>query len=565
MGMFKRKGSFSHNEEYDLDTTKPTNEQNELFQNNASESSGNPHSSKDQDQYLDSDMDNDDSIGNQSMWQLKSVLILCVANTFTGFLFGWDTGTIGGITNMNGFQKHFAPAQPDGTHQFSTITQGLIVSLFNIGCALGSFFISKLGDWRGRRVAIFLSLIIYMIGLIVQLTSVKSAAWYQYMIGRIITGLAVGATSVLTPMFISESAPLKIRGAMVCVYQLMNTLGILFGNVTTYGCKTYHPDSNTEWLLPVGLGYVWAALALLGLFFMPESPFFLAYRNDKEGAIKSVAKLNKLPPDSPLVLNEVEKFMSRSEKMKEETENVSWTEFITGSPMLGYRLAIGMFIMAMQQLTGANYFFYYGTTLFKSVGLQDTYITSIILATVNCAPTFFSSYLVERFGRKQCLLVGSCWMCSCMYIYAAVGGFGLYDSNGDANYSAGCAMIVFSCFFIVGFATTWGPVSYVLVSELYPIRVRATSMSIATAMNWIWNFLISLFTPLITKAIDFKFGFVFAGCLTAAIFLVFLFVPETKGLTSKQIDEIYEEGHVFNFKRHQKPKEEIEETNEPVE
>ena len=549
MAIFKRKHSFSHNEEYDMDNTKPTNEQNELLNNN-SESSGLNN------KIDDGDSSNDDTIGNQSLWQLKSVIILCVANTFTGFLFGWDTGTIGGITNMTGFKRHFAPQQSDGSYQFSTITQGLIVSLFNVGCAVGSTFISKLGDYKGRRFAIFISLIIYIIGLVVQMSSVSSAKWYQLMVGRIITGLAVGATSVLTPMFISESAPLKIRGAMVCVYQLMNTLGILFGNVTDYGCKTYHPDTNAEWLIPIGLGYVWAALALLGLFFMPETPFFLAFKNDREGAIKSVAKLNKLPPDSPLVHNEVEKFMARSEKMKEETESVKWTEFITGSPMLGFRLAIGMFIMAMQQLTGANYFFYYGTTLFKSVGLKDTYITSIILATVNCAPTFFSSYLVERFGRKQCLMVGSVWMCMCMYIYASVGGFGLYDSNGEANYSAGCAMIVFSCFFIVGFATTWGPVAYVLVSELYPIRVRATSMSIATAMNWIWNFLISLFTPLITKAIDFKFGYVFAGCLTAAIFLVYLFVPETKGLTSQQIDEIYEDGHIFHLKKHKKPEDE---------
>ncbi|CCH45111.1 Hexose transporter 2 [Wickerhamomyces ciferrii] len=559
MGLFRRKHSISH-EEYDMDSNKPTNQQNENMGQYTSDNSSAINQIGKSPEEGNSFNEEKGGLGDQSLWQLRAVIILLVANTFTGFLFGWDTGTIGGITNMDGFKKNFAPynASTD-TYEFSTITQGLIISLFNVGCAVGSYILSKMGDWKGRRFAIFVSMIIYIIGCVVQMASAPSKKWYQYMIGRIITGLAVGATSVLTPMFISESSPLKIRGAMVCVYQLMNTLGILFGNVADFGCKTYHPGTNAEWLIPIGLGYVWAALAILGTAMMPESPFYLAFKNDKQGAINSVAKLNRLPNDDPAVLHEVNDFMAKSDAMKEETENVSWHEFLTGHPMLGWRLCIGMFIMAMQQLSGANYFFYYGTSLFTSVGLQDTYITSIILATVNCAPTFFSAYLVERFGRKQCLMAGSIGMMTCMYIYASVGGFGLYDSNGEASYSAGCAMIVFSCFSIVGFATTWGPVAYVMVSELYPIRVRGTSMALATACNWIWNFLISLFTPLITKAIGFKFGYVFAGCLTAAIFIVYMFVPETKGLTSKQIDDIYAEGHIFQYKKHAKPIESDEE------
>lgn len=543
MGLFKK----SKGEESALiadDYYKPIDHQNDgLHQTNTS--SGTNTINEEDDRVIET----------QSLWKLKGVMLLCVANTFTGFLFGWDTGTIGGITNMSGFKRQFAPYN-NGNYEFSQMVVGLIVSIFNVGCALGSAFISKTGDWKGRKFGIFISIIIYIIGVIVQMTSVSSGKWYQLLVGRIITGLAVGATSVLTPMFISESSPIKIRGAMVCVYQLMITLGILFGNVTNYGCKTYHPDSNAQWLIPIGLGFVWAALALSGLFFMPESPFYLVLKNDRKNAIRSVARLNQLPEDSPLVHNEVNKFMEKSEQMKAETGKTNWTEFITGSPMLGFRLAIGMFIMAMQQLTGANYFFYYGTTLFDSVGLNDSYVTAIVLATVNCVPTFFSVYLVERFGRKSCLMVGSIGMCMCMIIYASVGGFGLYDSNGESKYSSGVTMIVFSCLFIVGFATTWGPVAFVLVSELYPVRVRAVSMAVATAMNWIWNFLISLFTPFITDAIDFKFGYVFGGCLFVAIFIVYFFVPETKGLTNSQIDDIYREGHIFNAKRHQRPDQE---------
>ncbi|CAM9018687.1 unnamed protein product [Wickerhamomyces anomalus] len=483
----------------------------------------------------------EEAIPTQSLWDLKTAILLCITTSFSGFIFGWDVGTIGGISNMASFSNCFAPLDAtNGTHVFSSIVVGLIISVFNAGCAIGGLTIPKICDSKGRRFGIFISILIYLVGNVIQLTSVLSGSWVQVLIGRIITGLAIGSTSVLTPMFISESSPLKNRGAMVVFYQLMITLGILLGNVVNFASKASYEGLNTEWMIPIALCFVWSFMILVGLVFMPESPVFLISIGDREGAIKSVAKLNNLSVNNALVLRIVADIVDTSNRIKQDIGDVKWNEFLIGKPRLFLRLVIGMIIMFFQQFSGANYFFYYGTTLFNSVGLEDSYVTAIILAAVNFLSTFGGVYFVERFGRKFCLLVGSIGMFTCMVIYSSLGSFALLDQvSGLEKTSVGAVMILFTCVYIFFFATTWGPVSFVVVSELYPVRVRATSMSIATSINWFSNFLISLFTPFITKAIGFKYGYVFVGCLFVSALFVGFFVPETKGLNIDQIDALY--------------------------
>jgi SP family sugar:H+ symporter-like MFS transporter len=476
---------------------------------------------------------------------LRGPIALCIATSFAGFIFGWDVGTIGGISNFQGFKRRFGNSRNpiSGEPEFNSLLIGLIIAVFNAGCAIGGLTLPKLSDIKGRKFTIFLSVWIYVLGLLVQTTSRTSGKWYQFLIGRIITGFAVGSTSVLTPMFISESAPLRIRGSMVVFYQVMITAGILLGNLANFGCKQNHANTDAEWLIPVALGFVWAFLIYVGTYFMPESAVFKINRNDDiQGAKESIAKLNNISVDSEICQREVDKLIDNKRFVEEQTNNVGeWHEFITGKPKLGFRLAIGIFVMFFQQFSGANYFFYYGTSLFSSVGIDDSYITAIILATVNFGSTFFGIYLVEKLGRKSCLLYGSALMFVSMLVYASLGSFALLNQAGEEKKSVGGLMIFVTCLYIVGFATTWGPVAFVVVSEIFPVKVKATSMAISTSINWTSNFLISLFTPFITSKIGFKLGFVFAGCLLASVFFVQICVPETKGLRIEEVDEIFRE------------------------
>jgi SP family sugar:H+ symporter-like MFS transporter len=472
---------------------------------------------------------------------LRKPIAYCFATAFSGFIFGWDVGSIGGITNFETFKEKFGYLNNNNQWVMSSLIVGLIIAVFNAGCAVGGLTLSKTADKWGRKICLYLALVIYNTGVIIQETSSLSGKWYQFMIGRIITGLAIGASSVVAPMFISESAPISIRGAMVVLYQLMITFGILMGNITNFGAKG-HLSGNSQWIIPVSLCHAWSVLIFAGLFMMPESAVYYVTKNKHEKAKRSIAILNSASVDSEFVQSEFSKIVENQNHIINAKNGSAWHELFTGKPKNWKRLLIGVGVMVFQQFSGANYFFYYGTSLFSSVGLSDSYITAIILGLVNFVSTFFGIYTVEKFGRKSSLLMGSVGMFICMFIYTCVGSFALSDGSGGEKTSVGAVMIVFTCIYIFFFATTWGPGAFVVVSELYNVRTRAMAMAVATSCNWLCNFLISLFTPYITADIGYKFGFVFAGCLAASTLFVWFSVPETKGLRIEEVDALFMEG-----------------------
>ncbi|CAH00752.1 sugar porter family MFS transporter [Kluyveromyces lactis] len=469
------------------------------------------------------------------------VSLCCVMVAFGGFVFGWDTGTISGFVNQTDFLRRFGQEKADGSHYLSNVRTGLIVSIFNIGCAVGGIVLSNIGDRWGRRIGLITVIIIYVIGIIIQIASVDK--WYQYFIGRIISGLGVGGITVLSPMLISETAPKHLRGTLVSCYQLMITFGIFLGYCTNYGTKNY--SNSVQWRVPLGLCFAWAIFMVLGMMFVPESARFLVETDQIEEARKSLAKTNKVSIDDPVVKYELLKIQSSIE-LEKAAGNASWGELITGKPSMFRRTLMGIMIQSLQQLTGDNYFFYYGTTIFQSVGMDDSFETSIVLGIVNFASTFFALYTVDHFGRRNCLLYGCVGMVACYVVYASVGVTRLWPDGPDhpdiSSKGAGNCMIVFACFYIFCFATTWAPIAYVVISESYPLRVKGKAMAIASASNWIWGFLIGFFTPFITSAIHFYYGYVFMGCMVFAFFYVYFFVPETKGLTLEEVNEMYSEG-----------------------
>ncbi|CCE64363.1 hypothetical protein TPHA_0H01570 [Tetrapisispora phaffii CBS 4417] len=469
---------------------------------------------------------------------LTFVAICCVMVAFGGFIFGWDTGTISGFIRQTDFIRRFGQTRSDGTSYLSNVRTGLVVSIFNIGCAIGGIVLTKVGDVYGRKIGLYFVVTVYIIGIIIQIASINK--WYQYFIGRIISGLGVGGIAVLSPMLISEVSPKQLRGTLVSCYQLMITAGIFLGYCTNFGTKNY--SNSVQWRVPLGLSFAWALFMIIGTSFVPESPRFLVETGRIEEAKRALAKTNKTSPDSSFVLVELEKYEAAIEA-ETVAGKAGWSELVTGKPQMFRRTIIGMMIQSLQQLTGANYFFYYGTTIFQAVGLSDSFETAIVLGIVNFASTFVALYVVDRYGRRNCLLWGCVGMVCCYVVYASVGVTRLYP-NGQSqptSQGAGNCMIVFACFFIFCFATTWAPIAYVIVSETYPLRIRGKAISIANACNWIWGFLISFFTPFITSAINFYYGYVFMGCMVFAYFFVFFIVPETKGLTLEEVNEMYEE------------------------
>lgn len=329
---------------------------------------------------------------------------------------------------------------------------------------------------------------------------------------------------------ISQCANIRIS-----CYQLFITIGILLANLVNFG--TEEMQNTGSWRIPMGVGFAWPLILGGGILLFPESPRF-EYRQGKiDSARTTVARFHGVPENHNKVNQELEEMREKLEAENQGGDH-PWYEVFTG-PRMMYRILLGVAIQAFQQLSGANYFFYYGTTIFASVGLSNSYVTQIILGAVNVGTTFPGLYMVEKFGRRVCLISGALWMFMCFMVFASMGHFMLNNDDGTQNATAGYVMIIFACLFIAAFASTWGPMAWAVVAEMYPGRYRSQAISYCSGSNWLFNFYLAFFTPLITDDIDFAYGYVFAGCNLMAAAVVYFFLLESNGRSLEEIDTMY--------------------------
>lgn len=465
--------------------------------------------------------------------------------SFGGLIFGYDTGQISGFLEMPDFLDRFGLTAPDGTKYFSNVRAGLIVALLSIGTLFGALVAAPIADRIGRKPSISLASFVVGAGFVIQIASIT--AWYQLMIGRFISGLGVGALSLLVPMYQAETAPAWIRGAMVCAYQLFITMGIWLAACFNYGTVKHQSGNSGSWRIVIGLGWIWVIGLGVGILAFPETPRFDFRHGNEERAKQTICRVYGATENHWAVHTQIVE-IERKLRAEDQIKNGPVKEFITmfKAPRMAYRIALGMTLQMFQQLTGANYFFYYGTTIFKSVQI-NSFVTQIILNSINFGVTFIGLYMVEHFGRRKSLIAGSIWMFICFMIFASVGHFMLNLQDPTLTPTPGIVLIVFACLFILGFATTWGPMIWTIQAEIFPSRYRAKGMALSTASNWIWNFCIGFFTPFITGAIDFRYGYVFAGCNFMGALIIYFFVIEGQGRTLEEIDTMYLE-HVLPWK-----------------
>ena len=464
-------------------------------------------------------------------------LILGITTSMGGFLFGYDTGQISGMLLFKDFINRFGQDQGDGTKDWQPIIKSLLVSLMSIGTLVGALSGAYTADWWGRRRSLSFGVMVFIIGNIIQITAMNS--WVHMMMGRFVAGLGIGNLSVGVPMFQSESSPKEIRGAVVATYQLMITFGILVSNIINFGVRSFEEDS-ASWRIVIGLGIAFSLPLGIGILFVPESPRWLAGRHDWDGARLAMARLRGLKHDPKHHLIERDLKEMHASLEKESAVGVgSWLECFTGKPSnhpkVVYRTLLGMAIHFLQQWTGVNFFFYYGASIFASAGIDDPIKMQLILGAVNVLLTFYGLYVVEKYGRRWPLFLGALWQAAWLAVFASVGT----ALDPETNRTVGIVMIVSACMFIASFAGTWGPIAWVVIGETFPLRTRAKQASLATATNWLGNFLISFLTPLATDGIGFGYGYVFVGCNLAAAALVWFFLYESRTLSLEHVDLMY--------------------------
>ncbi|KAL2000999.1 hypothetical protein VTN02DRAFT_2358 [Thermoascus thermophilus] len=460
-------------------------------------------------------------------------IIIGLFVAFGGVLFGYDTGTISGILAMKYWRDTFSTGyrnpkdgQPDVTaHQSSEI-----VSLLSAGTFFGALAAGALADRIGRRLAMIIDTGVFVFGVILQ---TAASAIPLFVAGRFFAGLGVGLLSATVPLYQSETSPKWIRGAIVGSYQLAITLGLLLAAIVNNATKDRNDSGSYR--IPVAVQFAWAIILVVGMLILPETPRFLIKKDQHEAATKSLARLRRLDINHPALIEELAEIQANHE-YEMSLGQASFLEIFRGT--LGKRLATGCAIQALQQLAGVNFIFYYGTSFFQNSGIKDSFVITLITNIINVVSTFPGLYMVEKWGRRPLLLLGAVGMFVCQYIVAIVG-------TTTNSVVANKVLIAFVCVYIFFFASTWGPVAWVVTGELFPLKARARCLSITTATNWLFNWAIAYATPYMVNSgpgnanLQSKVFFIWGSfCLVCSVF-VYTCIYETKNLTLEQVDELY--------------------------
>ncbi|KAE9975136.1 hypothetical protein BLS_002741 [Venturia inaequalis] len=474
--------------------------------------------------------------------------MMCAFASFGGIFFGYDSGYISGVLGMD-YVIHTYTGLPYSDRTNTDIwtlpswQKSLIVSILSAGTFFGAIIAGDLADFFGRRTTIIAGCVVFIVGVILQ---VASTSYKLLVAGRVIAGFGVGFVSAIIILYMSEIAPKKVRGALVSGYQFCITIGLLLASCVDYG--TQNRRDTGSYRIPIALQMLWAIILAVGLFLLPESPRYFVKRGRLDKAAVALGKIRGQAQDSQYIQQELAEIVANHEYelqvIPQGSYITSWMNCFKGSLFVSSsnlrRTILGTSLQMMQQWTGVNFIFYFGTTFFQTLGtIKNPFLIGLITTLVNVCSTPLSFYAIEKFGRRPLLIWGALGMVICQFIVAIIG-----VTDGD-NPNAVKAMIAFICIYIFFFATTWGPGAWVVIGEIFPLPIRSRGVGLSTASNWLWNCIIAVITPYMVGADKGNLGakvFFIWGSLCGLCFIyAYLLIPETKGLTLEQVDRMMEE------------------------
>lgn len=445
------------------------------------------------------------------------ILFIALSAALGGLLFGYDTAVISGaIGNLTEY-FHLTPVET-----------GWAISSALVGCLIGAFFSDYLSNRLGRRATMLITAILFI------LNSVGTAlpnSFTMFVLFRIVGGIGVGIASMVVPMYIAEIAPPKRRGALVGNYQLAIVIGIVVVYFVNYFIALQgdaHWNLNIGWRWMFGSEIIPSILFLVFIFLIPESPRWLLQKGKSEQAVAVLEKINA-PEDVAQVQSEIQNSLEQEDKGQ-------WNHLV--NPIYKKALFVGIGLSILQQLTGINAILYYAPEIFKSLGSSTdaSLLETSILGVVNLIFTLLAIKWVDKMGRKPLLYIGSAGMTISL---AAVGIF-IY------NEAVGNYVLPFLILFMASFSISWGPIVWVLLSEIFPNKIRSLALAISVFIQWVANFVVTQVFPSLIENQWLKDNFngafpfyLFSVICLFSLFFVWKKVPETKNKSLEQMDALW--------------------------
>ncbi len=465
-------------------------------------------------------------------YNLLRVIFLSVVAAIGGFLFGFDSGVINGT--VDALQLAF---------DSDAVGTGFNVASMLLGCAAGAFFAGNLADKFGRKPVMIATAAFFILS---AWGSGVSGSSPEFVLFRIIGGLAVGAASILAPAYISEIAPAKIRGSLATLQQLMIVIGLFAAFMSNYwlaglsgGASELLWGGFQTWQWMFWVEIVPASIFLISLLFIPESPRYLVAAGKNDEA-KSVLTSLSDSVDAEAKVVDIKSTLREGSKPSLKDVISSYTGKIHPIVWVGVGLA------ALQQFTGINVIFYYGATLWQAAGFTeaDALLTNVISGSVNVIFTFVAIALIDRLGRKPLLLIGSLGQAVMLGALAYIFGTA---PTGDADTlvlseDMGTYALLAANAYIAFFAFSWGPVMWVMLGEMFPNKFRGAALAVCGLVQWGSNFTITMTFPIMLTYLGLGFSYgIYATFGLIAYFFVKLFIKETKGRTLEDMSRESEE------------------------
>ncbi|ADG99345.1 sugar transporter [Segniliparus rotundus DSM 44985] len=451
---------------------------------------------------------------------LGRVVVVSASAAMSGFLFGYDTAVMNGA--VQGVKDYFA---------IGDIAVGFIVSVALLGCAFGAMVAGWLADQFGRRAVMRVAAVLFLVGAI---GSMYPSAPWMLALWRAVGGLAIGFASVIGPLYIAEVSPPAYRGRLSSLQQLAIVVGLAVSQLANYliaaaagGSARGVMAGFEAWQWMLGACAVPAVLYFLLASTIPESPRYLVASGQDEQARAVFAELEGPGADVDGCVRDVRSALSCDRKPR-------LTDLLDRKSLFPPVVWVGIGMAMFQQLVGINAVFYYSATLWQSVGSNqsDSLLRSFSTSVINIVGTLVAIALIDKIGRKALLLIGSAGMTVALGVEAWAFSFLLrQDGHVFLPHDAGLAALLAAHVFVFFFAISWGVVLWVVLGEIFPARIRAAAISLATACSWIANWMVTVSFPSLST---WNLSLTYAGyALFAAMsfFFVRFLVRETKGKT----------------------------------